>query len=363
MSPATPGDGGLVAERPDLVGLGLDVGGTKILGLAVSSSAEVLVEVRRDTPAEGGDLLVALASLALELSDLVDAGAGTHRVAGVGIGVPGLVDTEGVLRYAPNLLGASGTAVRAGLETLLERRWPVAVDNDATCAMAGEWAFGAAIGSTDALLATIGTGIGGGIVSGGQLLRGAHNFAGEIGHQIVDPHGPPCPCGKRGCWERYASGSGLGRLARDAAGAGLAASVVARAGGDPDSIRGEHVVAAAAAGDSEAEAILGEFARWIGLGLANLANVLDPELIVLGGGLVNAGELLLRPIRRAFAEFVEGSEERSDVRIVLAALGVQGGAIGAAVTGLGVSGLGVSGLDPVARARRPGATASRPTEG
>ena len=299
----------------------------------------------------------------MELSDLVDAGPGTHRVAGIGIGVPGLVDTEGVLRYAPNLLGASGTAVRAGVETLLERRWPVAVDNDATCAIAGEWVFGAAVGSTDALLATVGTGIGGGIVSGGKLLRGAHNFAGEIGHQIVDPHGPPCPCGKRGCWERYASGSGLGRLARDAAEAGLAASVVARAGGDPDAIRGEHVVAAAAAGDAEAEAILGEFARWIGLGLANLANVLDPELIVLGGGLVNAGELLLSPIRRAFAEFVEGGQERSDVRIVLAALGDRGGAIGAGVTGLEVSGYEVSGLDPVACGQRPAATASRAYRG
>jgi glucokinase len=107
----------------------------------------------------------------------------------------------------------------------------------------------------------------------------------------------------------------------------------------PDAIRGEHVVAAAVRGDSQAEAILGEFARWIGLGLANLANVLDPQLIMLGGGLVNAGELLLEPIRAAFGEFVEGNEERSDVRIVLAALGDRGGAIGAGVTGLEVAGL------------------------
>jgi glucokinase len=342
VSPTSPASrtGGPVSRRPDPVGLGFDVGGTKILGLAVSSSAEIVAEERRDTPRRGGDLLEALAGLAMELNDLVD--SDVHQVVGVGIGVPGLVDTGGVLRYAPNLLGASGTAVRVGMETLLDRRWPVAVDNDATCAMAGEHAFGAAVGVDDALLVTVGTGIGGGIVSGGHLVRGAHNFAGEIGHLIVDPHGPPCPCGKRGCWERYASGSGLGRLARDAAGAGLAECVVDLAGGDPEAIRGEHVVAAAVRGDSQAEAILGEFARWIGLGLANLANVLDPQLIMLGGGLVNAGQLLLEPIRAAFGEFVEGSEERSDVRIVLAALGDRGGAVGAGVTGLEVAGLGMA---------------------
>ena len=324
--------GGLVTGRPDQVGLGFDVGGTKILGLAVSLTGEILAEERRDTPARGDDLLNSLAGLAGHLSECVDAGG--HRVVGIGIGVPGLVDTGGVLRFAPNLPGASGTAVRSGMQELVDRRWPVVVDNDATCAVAAEHAFGAAVGSEHALLVTIGTGIGGGIMSGGRLLRGAHNFAGEIGHLIVDPHGPPCPCGKRGCWERFASGSGLARLGRDAAVAGRAGGVVEIAGGDSDSIRGEHVVAAALAGDAAAEAILGEFAWWIGLGLGNLANVLDPDLIVLGGGLVNAGELLLEPVRASFAEFVESREDRDELRIVLAALGDRGGAIGAGAMGL-----------------------------
>jgi len=346
-SPTTGGDG-QVAGRPEPVGLGFDVGGTKILGLAVSLSGEILAEERRDTPPSGDDLLNSLGRLATELSDLVEGEA--CRVVGIGVGMPGLVDTAGVLRFAPNLLGASGTAVRSGMESRLQWRWPVSVDNDATCATAGEHAFGAAVGSDDALLVTIGTGIGGGIVSGGRLLRGAHNFAGEVGHMTVDPHGPPCPCGKRGCWERYASGSGLGRLARDAAGAGRAGGVVEVAGGDSDLIRGEHVVAAAVAGDPEAEAILGEFAWWIGLGLGNLANLLDPDLIVLGGGLVNAGELLLEPVRRAFSEFVERSEDRADLRIVLAALGDRGGAIGAGAIGLAASEFG-----QVAPAGRPSA--------
>ena len=123
-------------------------------------------------------------------------------------------------------------------------------DNDANCAAWGEWVAGAARGVDDVMLVTLGTGIGGGIILGGRLYRGANGFAGEIGHMVVDPHGPPCPCGQRGCWERFASGSGLGWLAREAAHAGQAARVVELAGGDPESVRGEHVTQAAAEGDA-----------------------------------------------------------------------------------------------------------------
>ena len=191
--------------------------------------------------------------------------------------MPGLVDNEGVLRFAPNLLGASATAVRAGMEAAVAGRWPVGVDNDATCAMAGEGAFGAAVGCDDALLVAVGTGIGGGIMSGGHLLRGAHNFAGEIGHMIVDRHGPPCPCGKRGCWERYASGSGLGRLARDASVAGRAGASSRSRVAIPTRFAASTSWLQPSRGTPRPIAILAEFASWLGLGLANLANVLDPE--------------------------------------------------------------------------------------
>jgi len=307
-----------------------------MLALLVSGSGEVLAELRIDTPAQGPDLLAAIAELASQLISLVD--VDVSPVVGIGIGVPGLVDTDGVLRFAPNLLGANGTAVRAGLMEILEEPLQVVVDNDANCAMTGERAFGSAMGSDDALLVTVGTGIGGAMVSGGRLLRGRHNFAGEIGHLVVDPHGPPCPCGKRGCWERYASGSGLGRLAREAAEAGHVRTVVDMAGGDSHAVTGEHLVAAALGGDVEATAVLSEFSWWLGLGLANLANVLDPGLIVLGGGLVNLGDLLLEPTRVAFAALVERIDDRLGLRIVPAALGDHGGAIGAAVLGLGASG-------------------------
>ncbi len=152
-------------------------------------------------------------------------------------------------------------------------------------------------------MVTLGTGIGGGAVVGGRLMLGAHGFAGEIGHMVLDPHGPPCPCGKRGCWERFASGTGLGRLAREAAQAGRLDEVVRLAGGDPEAVRGEHVTAAALAGDPGALEVMDTFAWWLALGLANLANALDPSVIVLGGGVIAAHAAVMGPVRRAFASW------------------------------------------------------------
>lgn len=179
------------------------------------------------------------------------------------------------------------------------------------------------------LFVALGTGIGGGLVAGGRLVEGAHGYAGEFGHMVVEPHGRHCGCGKRGCWERYASGSGLGVLGREMALAGRIPGIVELAGGDPESVRGEHVTTAAAAGDPAAVEILDELAGWLALGLANLTNALDPGLIVLGGGLATAGEALVGPTRRAFDGLVEARDARDGLRIELAALGERAGAVGA----------------------------------
>ena len=307
--------------------VGLDVGGTKCLGLAVGPEGAVLAERRVPTPVEGGDaLLDALATVATE----VGAAAG-GAPASVGVGAPGLVDVEGVLRVAPNLRSAEGVPIGAGLG----RRLGVAVqvDNDVTCAAFGEWSAGAAAGVGDVLLVALGTGIGGGLVVGGRLARGANGYAGEVGHMVVDPHGPPCPCGQRGCWERFASGAGLGRLAREAAAAGRAPGVVARAGGDCDAVRGEHVTDAAEEGDEGAMAILDDFAWWLALGMANLTNVLDPARIVLGGGLVDDARLYLDATRAAYSRLLMGAVARPEVPIVPAVLGSRAGAVGAALLG------------------------------
>jgi len=318
--------------------VGIDVGGTKILGVVIDSGGEVVAEERRDTVDHGRDIVADLAAIAGQLLSALSRSNETAcerpMRATVGVGVPGLVDLDGLLRFAPNLLGANGTAVRAGLQDCLGDDVLVQVENDATCAAAGECAVGAGAGRQDVLFVTLGTGIGGSILSGGRILRGAANFSGEIGHVVVDPQGPPCGCGRRGCWERYASGSGLGRIARDAANAGQADRITALAGGDPEGVRGEHVVLAASQGDPQAAAILTEFAWWLALGLGNLANILDPEVIVIGGGLVRAGDALFRPVQEAFGRQLEGADVRPAVPIVPALLGDRGGAIGAAVLGL-----------------------------
>jgi glucokinase len=302
--------------------VGLDVGGTKCLGVAVAAG-EVVAEGLVPTP-DTRDLVVeAMADLVRSLAE--EAG---EALTGVGIGMPGLVDSDGVLRFAPNLRSCTGLAVRSEMEARLDV--PVEADNDATCAAWGEREMGAAQGLDEVILVTLGTGIGGGIVSGGQIHRGVNRFAGEVGHMVVDPGGPPCPCGRRGCWERFASGSGLGRLARDAAVAGRATRIVELAGGDDDLVKGEHVSAALAEDDPEAAAVMAEFAWWVALGLANLANIFDPEAFVIGGGLVGAGSVLFEEARLAFDRMLTGQEYRPAVQILPAALGSRAGAIGAA---------------------------------
>jgi glucokinase len=301
--------------------IGIDIGGTKLLGVRLGPGGDIEETMRLPAPARPDELLTALGQVVDELS-------GGHLPGSVGVGVPALVDQTGVLRFSPHLPGLVGLS----LATEVARLWPgVAVwsGNDATAAGWAEHTVGAARGVAEGLMVTLGTGIGGGIVSGGQIREGAHRFAGEFGHMVIDPHGPPCPCGKQGCWERYASGSGLGRLGREAAIAGHLPRVVDLAGGDPEGVRGEHVTAAAAEGDGPAIAAMGRFAWWLALGLANLANILDPEVIVLGGGLIDAGEVLLGPTRRAFADLVEADEQRGGIAIIPAALGSRAGAVGA----------------------------------
>jgi glucokinase len=323
--------------RPGRAAIGVDIGGTKVLGVVVDTEGHVVGEARVPTPADpipagvgppGTEVADAVTEVVVRLQ--VEAGRG----APVGVGVPGMLDHNGFLVFAPNLHSATGSDL-AGL--LVERLGgegaapPVDVQNDANCAALAEHILGAARGTDDALMVTLGTGIGGGIIAGGAIALGARGFAGEIGHMLVDPTGPPCPCGRRGCWERYASGAGLGLLAREGALAGRLPEVVALAGGDPEMVRGEHVTRAASDGDPGARAVMVELGWWVALGLANVTAVLDPERIILGGGLVEAGELFLDPTRRAFLELVEGSAERPPIEIVLAALGERAGAVGAAL--------------------------------
>jgi glucokinase len=301
--------------------VGLDIGGTKVLGVLLGHDGTVLREERRRSPHAGIDALVGTASAVV--ADLSPPGSA------VGVGAAGLVDHDGKILYSPNL----PTLIEAPLRDALAAATPhpLVVDNDANVAARGEIAYGAARGLRHALFVTLGTGIGGGMLLDGVLYRGAHGFGGEIGHITVERGGPLCACGELGHWEAIASGSALGRMARELVERGGGARIVGAAGGDVDDVTGMHVEQAARAGDADASALLAEYADNVALGLAALANVLDPEVIVIAGGLVELGPLLFDPLHVAFVRHVEGGQYRPKIPIVPAELGERAGAVGAAV--------------------------------
>jgi len=308
--------------------LGIDVGGTKCLGVVVADDGRIVDETRRPTPRGDEPLIETLAEIVRVLGSSDEVGAR------VGIGLPGLITTAGVLRSSPNLPTVTELDLAGRLGTRVDRE--VLVINDATAAAFAEWQVGAAQGVSDLIMVTLGTGIGGGVVAGGQLIVGANGFTGEFGHMVVDPDGPPCPCGRRGCWERYASGSGLAQLARaDAVGRRLPA-VLERAGGDPALVRGEHVQSAARDGDPDALAVVDQFARWVALGLVNLTNAFDPRMFVLGGGLAEGADLYFGPIQRWFGELLYAPDLRPHPDLAFAVLGEHAGAIGCALLASGL---------------------------
>lgn len=277
---------------------GIDVGGTKCLGVVIDEHGVVTRSLRKPTP-----VVSKLVDLLLEIDEQL----GAHD--SLGVGVPGLITPQGVIRASPNLKGVAEFPLRANLESKMSTR--VWVDNDATVACLAEWQYGAARGFGDVWMVTLGTGIGGGLVSGGVLQHGAHGYAGEIGHMVVDPDGPACPCGRRGCWERFASGTGLAYLA--------------------DGESGESVISRAGAGEADALKVIDEYAKWVALGLANLTNMTDPSCIVLGGGLIRSSEILMPVVQRWFAEMLYSAGHRDHPQLRSAELGEQAGAIGAAL--------------------------------
>lgn len=306
---------------------GLDLGGTKLLGVVVDPDADApLVVMKSDRPASVVDGMAEMVAAMVAEARTI---APDAQVVGVGVGAPGLVDRAGVFRYGPNLPGV--TLVPVADELSARVGLPVVADNDATCAGWAEHERGAAQGADHSITITLGTGIGAGMTVKGEVLRGAHGFAGEPGHMVIDPSGPECGCGRMGCWEQFASGNALGRMGREAVARGQAMVLVDLAGGDPGAVRGEHVTAAAAAGDADAKAVVGQFAWWVASGLANLVNVLDSEVVVIGGGLAEVGDLLLDPVRAAFDGMVMGASHRERVPIVGAQLGERSGAWGAAL--------------------------------
>lgn len=316
------------AREPQTNGLttiGLDLGGTKILALALElPSGEIVARRKVATPRHAAatveTLYEATMVVATDLGYLPNA---------VGVGAAGLIDIDGFIRTSPNLPDIDNLSLREPLAARLGV--PVALDNDATAAAVAEARLGAAKDSRNSLYVAFGTGIGGGLVINGQVYRGAHGFAAEVGHMVVDPNGPICGCGQKGCWEQLASGNALGRLGRQA----FLEGHLKLAGGSErltnTEITGELVGREALAGNTTALELLGIFSAEIARGLANLTNVFDPEIIVVGGGVMELGEILLAPVRDHFQNLPMGAQHRPRVPIMHAHFGEDAGAIGAAL--------------------------------
>jgi glucokinase len=304
--------------------IGVDVGGTKIAGGVVDESGRIIGEARRETPATSPpEIVAAIADVVKDLRSEFDAEA-------IGVGAAGFVDANRAdVLFAPNLAWRQEPLKR---EVEARTGLPTVVENDANAAAWAEFQFGAGRDVDDMILLTIGTGLGGGLVLNGELYRGAFGVGGEVGHLRVVPNGHLCGCGNRGCWEQYASGRALVREAREfvKSSPSQAEALLQRAGGDWTMVEGPMVTAAAADGDTAAVELLEDLGRWLGEGIATLAAVLDPAVVVIGGGVSEAADLLLEPARAAFARQLTARGHRPVLQIRPALLGNEAGIIGAA---------------------------------
>jgi glucokinase len=283
--------------------LGIDIGGTNFTIGAVSADGERVPVIRSEpTMAESGanDVIariVALGRRVMAETQAADAGA---KFIGAGAGAPGPLDTRsGIVLLTPNL-GWEDFPLRDRLEQGLELK--VVIDNDANCAVLGEWWCGAARGTRHAVGFTIGTGIGGGIIVDGRLYHGASDCAGEVGHTTIDSNGRRCGCGNYGCLEAYASGPAIAQRAVEALEAGAESSLRGFADGDMSAITAQTVYEAAHAGDELAREVVHDTADFLGIGIANLVNIFNPEVVVICGGVRRAGDLLFVPLRREVAK-------------------------------------------------------------
>ena len=304
--------------------IGVDVGGTKVAAGVVDTRGRIIAKLKRSTPAASPQ------QTANVISDTVLELLRDYPADAVGLGAAGFVDeARATVLFAPNLAWRD-EPVKKKVEDRVGLR--VVVENDANATAWAETTFGAARGHEHVMLVTVGTGIGAGIVVNGQLYRGRWGAGGEPGHYRVVPDGRLCGCGNRGCWEQYASGNALVAEAREfaARSPGAAARLLQLAGGSPAGITGPAITRAAREGDPGAMRCFEIVGSWLGQGLADLAAILDPGCFVIGGGVSEAGDLLLGPARTAFATGLTGGAYRPLAEIRLAELGPDAGLVGAA---------------------------------
>lgn len=305
--------------------IGIDIGGTKVLGGVVDENGKILATQRVPTPKEGG------AALTKTIADVANHLLKDHDVVALGVSAAGLIssDRETILATG-NISGWNGVNLKEELNKFVDL--PIFIENDANSAAWGESRYGAGVGEDHMLILTIGTGVGGGAIIDGKLLRGAHGISAEFGHIRVVPEGQLCSCGARGCLEQYASGNALMRHVREAISASpdAAYNLLARGDGTLEGLTGHHITQAARDGDPIALAGFNSTAQWLGAGIASLSALFDPACVVIGGGVIEAGEILLAPTRAALERLIPFSGRRPIPKVVAATLGNDAGLVGAA---------------------------------
>jgi glucokinase len=305
--------------------VGIDIGGTKVLGAVVDQTGAVIRRARRDTPVEGGVALTqAIADVALELMN-------EEEIESIGVSVAGFISADcKTILATPNIKDWNG--VNLDYELTSRIGLPVVIENDANSAAWGEFKFGAGRGKDNILMLTVGTGIGGGIVLDGDLYRGSFGIAAEIGHLRIVPGGLRCGCGAHGCFEQYGSGTALLRHAREAIAANpdRARNILDRGDGSIEGVKGSAITEAARDGDELALSVFETTGNYIGAGIASLAVILDPEAVVIGGGVIDAGEILLNPIRTSMDQYMPFAGKHPHPQIIGAQLGNEAGLVGVA---------------------------------
>lgn len=305
--------------------IGVDLGGTKIYTALANKEGKVLAEIKLPTEADGG-LEHVIGRIAGSVRTVVKQSGLSGRPDRLGIGAPGPLDPrKGFVYQAPNL-GWRNVHLKQLLEK--ELHIPVIMDNDANLAALGEHIYGAGRGINNMVYVTISTGIGGGLILGGSIYHGTSFSAGEIGHMIIEPEGPVCNCGNRGCLEAIASGTAMTRFARQLVSDGKGSGIFKAAGRQVEKITAQIISQAAADGDGEAREILNKAGKALGLGLANVINLLNPGLVLLGGGVSQAGEILWQPMQQELNERVIRYTPQH-VQVIPAALGSRSGLLGA----------------------------------
>ncbi len=312
--------------------IGIDVGGTNLKAGLVDESGEVLATTKMKIAriADQEALARTMADMTRELADA--AGVPLEEIASVGVGVPGAVEIHsGSLLYSCNL-----PLRNVPLRRLFHKhlRMPLYIENDANCAALGEYYVGAGRGSKRFVMITLGTGIGGGIIHNGKIFHGSNGMAGEVGHMSIVYGGHPCPCGRKGCWEQYASANALKRLTREAMECepdSILCQVVAENGG---TISGQSAFIAARRGDPVGRQVCDTYVQYLSTGIANLINIFQPDALAIGGGVSNeADEYLLFPVQQQTARETIPCNHDKMTRVVKAELGNQAGIIGAALLG------------------------------